>query len=207
MGRGAIPISSRVAEAGGDGLIAFAGAGLKFGVDMKLVRWTRFTWDLAKLPAEGCALGEHYHIRPVGRDEEKTVRAVIASSFALDMNWSDTLKTMKDWLDSRLAAVFEHKMAPCLVVTHGTRIIGASALDVNRDAECHLVSGPCILNEYRNRGIGSELLFQSLSALREGGFETARAITKSNVPIAKFVYTKFNSVAEPWEFEPALVRS
>ena len=174
---------------------------------MKLVRWTRFTWDLAKLPGEGCALGEHYHIRPVARDEEKTVRAVIASSFALDMNWSDTLKTMKDWLESRLAAVFEHKTAPCLVVTHGTRIIGASPLDPNREAECHLISGPCILDEYRNRGIGSELLYQSLNALREAGFEQARGITKSNVPVAKFVYTKFNSVGEPWEFEPELARS
>jgi predicted N-acetyltransferase YhbS len=174
---------------------------------MKLVRWTRFTWDLAKLPAEGRVLDSHYHIRPVTRDEEKTVRAVIASSFALDMNWSDTLKVMKEWMDVQLDDVFEHKVVPCLVVTHGTRVIGASPLNPNKEAECHLVSGPCILNEYRNRGIGSELLFQSLAALREAGFEKARAITKSNVPVAKFVYTKFNSEAEPWEFEPVLARS
>jgi predicted N-acetyltransferase YhbS len=171
---------------------------------MKLVRWTRFTWDLTKLPPQGRVLEANYHIRPVTRDEEKTVRSVIASSFALDMNWSDTLKTMKDWLETKLDEVFEHKAAPCLVVTHGTRVIGASTLDMSREAECHLVSGPCILNEYRNRGIGTELLFQSLSALREAGIEQARAITKSNVPVAKFVYTKFNSVGEPWEFEPVL---
>jgi predicted N-acetyltransferase YhbS len=174
---------------------------------MKLVRWTRFTWDLSKLPAEGGLLEANYHIRPVTKEEEKTVRAVIASSFALDMNWSDTLKSMKDWLEQRLNEVFSHKVVPCLVVTHGSRVIGASPLDPNREAECHLVSGPCILNEYRNRGIGSELLYQSLHALREAGFETARGITKSNVPVAKFVYTKFNSKAEPWEFEPVLVRS
>jgi hypothetical protein len=174
---------------------------------MKLVSWTRFTWELATLPAEGGLLEAHYHIRPVTKDEEKTVRAVIASSFALDMNWSDTLKTMKDWLEAKLDEVFSHKVAPCLVVTHGTRVIGASALDPNREAESHLISGPCMLNEYRNRGIGSQLLYQSLHALREVGFEKARAITKSNVPVAKFVYTKFNSVGEPWEFEPVLARS
>lgn len=174
---------------------------------MKLVRWTRFTWDLAKLPPEGSLLDAHYHIRPVTRDEEKTVRAVISSSFALDMNWSDTLKTMQDWLEARLDEVFAHKTVPCLVVTHGTRVIGASPLDTNREADCHLVSGPCVLNEYRNRGIGSELLYQSLNALRQAGFETVRAITKSNVPVAKFVYTKFNSASEPWEFEPVLTRS
>jgi len=189
-----------------DAEIAFARAGTKLGVEMKLVRWTRFTWDLAKLPAEGGVLDPHYFIRPVTRDEEKTVRAVIWSSFALDMNWSDTLKTMKDWLDARLDSVFENKVVPCLVVTHGTRVIGASPLDPNPEADCHLVGGPCILNEYRNRGIGSELLFQSLQALRQSGFETARAITKSNVPVAKFVYTKFNSVNEPCDFEPVLAR-
>ncbi len=171
---------------------------------MKLVRWTRFTWDLAKLPAEGIALEPHYHIRPVARIEEKAVRAAISSSFALDMNWSDTLINMKDWLESKLDEVFEHRVIPCLVVTHGARVIGASLLDPDLEAECHLISGPCILNEYRNRGIGTELLFQSLHALREAGFETARAVTKSNAPVAKFVYTKFNSVSEPCEFEPVL---
>jgi hypothetical protein len=50
-------------------------------------------------------------------------------------------------------------------------------------------------------------LFQSLNALREAGFEKARAITKSNVPVAKFVYTKFGSTSEPWEFEPVLAGS
>jgi predicted N-acetyltransferase YhbS len=173
---------------------------------MKLVRWTRFTWDLAVLPEEGGVLQPHYHIRPIAREEEKIVRAVIASAFALDMNWSDTLKTMKDWLEAKLDEIFGHKAVPCLVVTHGSRIIGASAVDPNRESECHFVTGPCILNEYRNRGIGSELLFQSLNALREAGFEKARAISKSNVPVSKFVYTKFNSVAEPCEFEPELAR-
>ena len=105
-------------------------------------------------------------------------------------------------MDARLDEVFEHKPVPCLVVTHGTRIIGASPLDMNRDAECHLVSGPCILNEYRNRGIGTQLLYHSLVALREAGLTQARGITKSNLPVAKFVYSKFRSLAEPYEFEP-----
>jgi len=174
---------------------------------MKLVQWTRFTWDLANLPGEGAQLAPHYLIRPVAREEEKTVRAVIWSSFALDLHWSDTMSTARDWLEARLDEVFDHKVAPCLVVTHGNRIIGASALDANPDAECHLVSGPCILNEYRNRGIGTELLFQSLHALRNAELGKARAISKSNVPVAKFIYTKFNSTGETWEFETLLARS
>jgi N-acetylglutamate synthase-like GNAT family acetyltransferase len=162
---------------------------------------------LTRLPAEASALPAHYHIRLATREEEKTVRAVIWSSFALDMNWSDTLKTMQEWLNERLDEVFANKVIPCLVFTHGSRIIAASPLDMSPDAECHLVSGPSVLNEYRSRGIGTDLLFASLNALRDAGLEEARAITKSNVPVAKFVYTKFNSVSEPSEFEPLLVRS
>ncbi len=188
-------------------VIAFKRAPIRLTSAMKLVRWNRFTWDLANLPEEGSLLPAHYHIRPATKDEEKTVRAVIASSFALDMNWSDTLKIMKDWLGERLDEVFERKVAPCLVVTHGNRVIGASPLDPSPEADSHLISGPCILSEYRNRGIGTELLFQSLNALRDAGFEKAHAVTKNNVPVAKFVYTKFNSVVEPWEFEPMLARS
>jgi N-acetylglutamate synthase-like GNAT family acetyltransferase len=161
---------------------------------------------MAGLPAEGTALGDHYHIRPATRDEEKTVRAVVSSAFALDMNWSDTLKHMQEWIEARLDEVFEHKVTPCLVATHGTRIIGASPLDPHIEAECHLVGGPCVLNEYRNRGIGTALLFQSLHALREAGFERVHGIAKANIPAAKFVFTKFGSTSEPWEFEPALVK-
>jgi predicted N-acetyltransferase YhbS len=173
---------------------------------MKLVQWTRFSWDLAKLPEDGGLTDAHYQIRPVARDEEKIVRAVISSAFALDMNWSDTLKTIQDWLEARLDEVFEHKVPPCLVVTHGTRVIGASPLDPNKDAEIHLVGGPCVLNEYRNRGIGSGLLWESLRVLRDAGFEQARAFSKSNVAVSKFVYSKFNSVSEPWELEALLAR-
>ncbi len=190
-----------------DAEIAFTPATLKLTLVMKLVRWTRFTWDLTRLPAEGAPIPPHYHIRHATREEEKTIRAVIWSSFALDMNWSDTLKTMQEWLHERLDEVFENKVIPCLVVTHGSRIIGASPLDMSRESECHLVSGPCVLNEYRNRGIGTHLLFASLAALRDNGFEEARAITKSNAPVSKFVYTKFNSISEPSIFEPLLVRS
>ena len=90
---------------------------------------------------------------------------------------------------------------------HGTRIIGASLLDPDPEAESNLVTGPCILNEYRSRGIGTALLYLSLRALRDAGLSEARALTKGNVPAAKFVYTKFESVNEPVESVPNMVSS
>src|SRR5438874_2159359 len=122
---------------------------------MKLVHWSRFSWELAKLPEIEIALDSHYHIRAATRDEEKTVRNVIFSAFSLDMDWADTLKRMRQRFEEEIDEVFSHKEVHCLVITHGSRIIGASVLDVRKDAENHLLSGPAILNEYRNRGLGS----------------------------------------------------
>jgi predicted N-acetyltransferase YhbS len=58
------------------------------------------------------------------------------------------------------------KPVPALVICHGQRIIGASALSTEMDAENHLLSGPCVLMEYRNRGLGTALLYYSLKQLR-----------------------------------------
>lgn len=169
---------------------------------MKLVRWTRFTWDLAKLPAVETDLGANYVIRQAAADEYKIVHKTILSAFALDMDWSDTLKILQNRLDIEIGRIFEQKKIDCHVVTHGSRIIGASVLDTNPDAENHLITGPAILSEYRNRGIGSKLLFRSLMALREAGVVRALGVIKSNVLGAKYVYPKFGSTCSPCDYTP-----
>lgn len=175
---------------------------------MKLVHWTRFTWSLAKLPpAEDVSLDSRYRIRPATRDEEKAVRAVVFSAFSLDMDWADTMKIIQDWLNTQIDETFSHRGVPCLVVTHGSRVIGTSLLDPDPESESNLITGPCILNEYRSRGIGSALLHQSLCALRDSGLREARAFTKSNVPAAKFVYPKFGSSSEQLDFLPNMIAS
>jgi len=160
---------------------------------MKLVRWTQFTWDLEKLPAVEISLEPNFAIRQATHDEHKVVHKTICSAFALDMDWSDTLKLMQGRLDTGIERIFQQKQPiNCLVVTHGSRVIGASALDTDPAAEIHLLSGPAILSEYRNRGLGSKLLFRSLEALKNAGVSRACGVVKSNVLAAKYVYPKFN---------------
>ncbi len=172
---------------------------------MKLVRWMRFTWELNKLPPLKSEAASHYLIRAAAQDDAKNVRGVISSAFSLDMDWSDTLKShLRDHFEAQIDKVFVEKEVPCIVVLHGTRIIGASSMDTNRDAENLLLSGPCVLSEYRNRGLGTTLLHRSLLFLRDAGLDRARGITKYNVPAAKFIYPKFNSVGEQYDIEPAL---
>jgi len=64
-------------------------------------------------------------------------------------------------------------------------------------AEDHLTPGPCVLMEYRNRGFGSALLEESLRQLRAAGLTRASGLTKSNAPVAKFLYPKFNGTFAP----------
>ena len=93
---------------------------------------------------------------------------------------------------------------PCLVLTHGTRIIAASALNVNDDAPSHLISGPCVLSEYRSRGIGTALLHESLEHLKAAGLATAFGVSKENVPASRFIYPKFESTHVEFDFEGLL---
>ncbi len=85
-----------------------------------------------------------------------------------------------------------------MVVTHGSRIIGASVLTFQRKAESHLLTGPCILVEYRNRGLATALLGESLMVLREAGVRSASGLTQAGSPTAEFLYPKFRSVCEPY---------
>ena len=170
---------------------------------MKLVCWTRFSWDLTKLAPVYPAIDSQYRIRRAKAEDEKAVRSVVFSAFTLDSNWNFLLHELRGQLEAALEAVFHEKLQKekidpfCLVITHGSRIIGASALASSVDAENHLLTGPCVLSEYHNRGLATALLAQSLTLLREMRLDVAFGLTKQNSSSAQFVYSKFGSTSEP----------
>src|SRR5262245_57643198 len=96
---------------------------------MKLVRWRRFTWELSKLPPHKSTLPARYNQREATRDELRAIRSVIFSAFSLDTSWSDSFVTFRDRLDQQLELAFAKEGVPGLVITHGQRIIPASALN------------------------------------------------------------------------------
>lgn len=167
---------------------------------MKLVRWKKYIWDLSKLSDVEPQIPNHYNIRSAGKEEEKAIHNVIITAFGLDTAWGDSFKQISGFIESQITKSFLHRAVPCLVLTHGSRIIGASALNVSDDALCHLISGPCILAEYRSRGLGSALLYESLAHLKTAGIANAVGICKDNVPAGKFVYPKFGSRNEDVDF-------
>ena len=171
---------------------------------MKLSNWIRFTWDLTQLPEFENALPEHYEIGPATGDDETELRKIISSSFVLDPMWSPELQEVTEKIEAWLESAFTSSHCVFLALRHGTRIIGASVLSTKPDADMHLIPGPCISTEYRNRGFGTRLLEQSLTKLREAGLKEAVGIAHENAPVTKFLYTKFNGTPTPYDPTPVL---
>lgn len=174
------PISERIGVAG-----------------MKLLNWVRFTWDLNELPSTPVDLPNHYQITPATNDDEKAVRKVLSCSFMLDPAWNPAIGEVMHSLQSWLDRAFVGDENTCLTLRHGSRIIGASVLCLNPTAEDNFAPGPCILMEYRNRGFGTRLLHASLQRLRDSGLTRASGIARELSPVAKFLYPKYNGIAQP----------
>jgi GNAT superfamily N-acetyltransferase len=165
---------------------------------MKLVPWVRFTWSLDMLPPLGMALPEHYHFGTAGPADEKEVRAVITRSFAHDNSWGGAIHEVNGMIDGWLERAFDSENpGHCVALRHGLRIIGAAILIPDQAAEDHLTPGPCVLMEYRNRGLGTALLGESLRQLREAGLTRGGARARSSALVAKFLYPKFNGTLTP----------
>jgi len=169
---------------------------------MKLSNWIRFTWDLTQLPTFENPLPEHYEIGPATAEDEMELRKVISSSFVLDPMWSPELQEVTEKIEAWLANAFASPACSFLALRHGTRIIGASVISTEAEADMHLIPGPCVSMEYRNRGFGTRLLEQALSRLREAGLREAAGLAKENLPVSKFLYPKFNATSSPYDIPP-----
>ena len=155
---------------------------------MKLVRWTRFTWDLATLPPLAVALDRRYTIRSAAREEESAVIALFHRAFSMDSEWSDQYVLFRDRLELQARQSFDREHIPAIVIAHGLRIVAASALNTEVAADSNLLSGPCVLAEYCNRGLGSALLHESLVQLAHAGLAQAHGVSKENTLASRFVY-------------------
>ena len=156
--------------------------------------WLCFEWDTVtadySVPAPASLA-----IRPANREDEEVVGKVLRTAFSMDSSWGDISRRLDESMERFVEEAFEKKQtAPsCVVAQHGSRIIGVSVMDTNPDSLNHLSSGPMILHEYRNRGLGSALLAASLNFLRSEGLAKVHGVTRANSTSARFIYTKFGS--------------
>src|SRR5438477_1231866 len=158
---------------------------------MKKTRWVNFVWDLAgtKLPA--IAAPKQFYLNLIKATERRHLQEVIEKSFALDPGWNAALHMIDAQVKSSIAAAFNSESASWLALHHGGRIVGGTLLMTDPDAPAQLVPGPCILMEYRNRGLGTLLLCSALRHLRDAGMSRVGAKTRESSPAARFLYPKF----------------
>lgn len=176
-------------------------------------RWVRFTWELDGLSPAPVPLPSRYAVRLVHEAEERAaVWKVVADSLAMDSTWNETFNEICPLLRAQTDEVFDvgpgqRPEASCLALTHGARIIGVSVFTADPEAENHLLTGPCVFMEYRNRGLGTCLLDHTLRELRESGVSRAHGVTKRAAGAARFVYPKFEGISADFELEALLAVS
>lgn len=166
--------------------------------------WLLFRWNLDKTLDDSRPVLPPFAFRPAEEDERDTVLKVVSSALLMERAWTGTDDEFSRDLEKRCAAAFDRKPPAAVVVLHGTRVIGASVLDPSGDAEFHLVTGPCILHEYRSRGLGTALLYHSLTRLRDDGLTRAAGLARVNSTAARFLYQKFGGAADPQPDAPRL---
>jgi GNAT superfamily N-acetyltransferase len=156
--------------------------------------WKSYSWQASALsgfPVSGADL-----LRPATREEGEEILDVIMLAVSMDSAWNDSLSLMEKFFRASIARLFNAEEPACLVVPKGNRIVAASLLDPDADAVIQLVSGPAVLMEYRNRGIGTRLLHASITALRDRGISKVSALTRSNSIADRYVYPKFGGRSE-----------
>jgi predicted N-acetyltransferase YhbS len=166
-----------------------------------MISWICFEWDMTSLQMQPSSVAPLI-IRAAVHDEEKTVLKVIHTAFSMDSAWGDVSGSLQESMTHFTKSVFQKPEPACMVALHGNRIIGASLLDANPDAPNHLLTGPVILHEYRNRGLGSGLLAASLDFLHKKGFQKVRGVTRPSSIPSRFIYTKFSSTQSPFALDP-----
>lgn len=166
-----------------------------------MIAWVRFEWDLSKGAVPVPALPP-LSMHTATPNEQETVQHVILTAFELDSTWGDVMRPVKESMERHVERSFDTNEPACVVVKHGSRIIGASLLSLDPTAENHLLSGPMILHEYRNRGVGSTLLAASLEHLRSRGNMKVHGITRANSVVERFIYPKFSGTPTPWVGDP-----
>jgi GNAT superfamily N-acetyltransferase len=172
---------------------------------MMTISWLRFEWDMKKIPTDALKVPSPFILSRAKKDDHDAVQKVATNAFSMDTGWSDIQKIFAETILRNVRAGFEKDPPDCVVVQHGSRIIGASIVNPSVVAENHLTTGPCVLQEYRGRGLGTVLLKASLAALRDAGLARAYGVVRDKTAAARFVYPKFGGSSERWspDFEVA----
>ena len=164
---------------------------------MEKTRWANFVWDLAETKLPAISAPRQFRLSLVKAAERRQLQEVIEKSFALDPSWNAALHMIDAQVKSSIAAAFNSESASWLALQHGARIFGAMLLMTDPGAPAQLVPGPCILMEYRNRGLGTLLLSSALHHLRDAGMDGPAPVLEPERARQLRAFCIRNSAANP----------
>lgn len=159
--------------------------------------WINFAWDLTAAELPAAEVPKRYRLESTGPEDHEETRAMITRAFALDPTWNSSLEEVHAVVENSIARVLESTATSCMALRHGSRIIGGLFIALDQSQPEQLVPGPCVLVEYRNRGLGTLLLGNALRHLRDAGVKRASAIAKPGSPAARFLFPKFGGQPSP----------
>jgi hypothetical protein len=130
--------------------------------------WLRFEWDLRTLSAEETNVPPPFMLRGAEKGEGDAVETVVSNAFSMDTGWSDIQRMVGTVIVRDVHAGFASDPPACIIIQHGHRVIAASVVNSREGVENHLSTGPCVLQQYRGRGLGT-VLFRDLARRFAGG--------------------------------------
>ena len=152
----------------------------------------RFEWDLSQVPAMPPHLPPKHEIKLQAQPEVEVAWEGIQRAFLNEKAWMIDLSGHLDQLRGRIFPDGKSlEKMDFLVLQHGPRVVGCSALLALEGEGPQLLSGVIIDYEYQRRGLGVALLQASLLHLAEKGLSKAAVITRQGVPAARYLYPKF----------------
>ncbi len=158
---------------------------------MKSKSWMKFAWELGAVPEVPASVPFGLRLQVVTSEEEPDLFEVLAKSAGLDSSLINAGRGLQRYFSEEAPRLWRGKQRRSLAVCHGERIIAGTVYLLKEDEPAHLVSGPCVLSEYRNRGIGAWLLHYSLYDLQTQGLKKVFGVCKQHSILEKYIYPKF----------------
>ena len=157
-----------------------------------LTQAVRFEWDLAKVPTLPAPLPPKHEIKVQANPEVESLWDAMQRSFLNESAWMVSLESHLDPMRRKIFPEGKPLVGmDILVLQHGLRVVGVSAVLAVAGEGPQLLSGIVLEYEYQRRGLGSALLLASLRHCAEKGLETAAVVTRVGVPAARYLYPKF----------------
>ena len=158
-------------------------------------QWFRFSWNLKDLPKYEHNITGRMRLRQsTDEDDIDVIWDVIVRAYTTDQGWGSGMTDRLEKVEKAVRNKNGEKLT-FIILEDGKCIVGVSG--ILPAANPQLVTGVCVLEEYRCRGYGTAILYASLKHLADQGLSEASVITKTRIHALKYLYPKFGGKAEP----------